>query len=190
MNVKIKYTDEEFLEILKVESKGTDIATESKRLGKKFDKPYRSIYNMMYRTRKAKQELNNETVKSNPKTMRSEVKTKGTVRFYTKEELALIEQDITLQIPLGKIAEKYAKKWNRSINGMYYKVVAIYNKLNPETAQARKIKTKVQPRVTEVKVVQQVALVQEMELQMSSGSTFDCKPSRVTICKDHIRIYF
>lgn len=122
--------------------------------------------------------------------MKSEVKTERKIRFYTKEELALIKQEISLEIPLGKIAEKYAKEWNRPINGIYYKVVSIYNKLNPEIAQARKIKTKVNPRVTKVQVVEQPTLLQEIELQMSEGSTFDCKPSRVTICKDHIRIYF
>jgi hypothetical protein len=124
----------------------------------------------------------------NPKTMKSEVERK--ILFYTKEQLALIKQEISLEIPLGKIAEKYAKEWNRPINGIYYKVLSIYNKLNPEIAQARKIKTKVNPRVRKVQVVKQPTLLQEIELQMSEGSTFDCKPSRVTICKDHIRIYF
>lgn len=120
--------------------------------------------------------------------MKSEVERK--ILFYTKEQLALIKQEISLEIPLGKIAEKYAKEWNRPINGIYYKVLSIYNKLNPEIAQARKIKTKVNPRVRKVQVVKQPTLLQEIELQMSEGSTFDCKPSRVTICKDHIRIYF
>ena len=123
----------------------------------------------------------------NPETMNTV--TKNTIKFYTKEELRTIETSLAIGMTPFKISRKYAEEWDRSQHALHQRVLKLQRDINPD--KPRKSKEKLKSRVTQIEVVEQnTPVMQEMELQMTEGSTFDCKPSRVTICKDHIRIYF
>jgi hypothetical protein len=123
---------------------------------------------------------------NNPKTMSTQAKKTGLKRpnhFYTKEQLTQIEGCIALEMRTDKIVQRFMREWDKPLTGLTHKVREVKRNLKRRALAPQSTST--------IQVVEETTpMVQEMELQMTEGSTFDCKPSRVTICKDHIRIYF
>jgi hypothetical protein len=171
--MKKHYSKQESAELLELAKTTTNPHVDAKKYAKKTSRSYKSVYNRLYRTRVV---LGLHTAKT-----KSVDPLKKTTFFYTKEQVSAITECLNDGMNPSDITRKFAMAWGLSFPSLYIKVAKIKHKLKEEPAPITKIVVEEQPV--------QVA-VQEMELQMSSGSTFDCKPSRVTICKDHIRIYF
>jgi hypothetical protein len=169
--MKKRYSEQEAAELLELAKVTTNPHVDAKKYAKKTSRSYRSIYNRLYRTRVV---LGIHT----PKDKESD-SLKKTTFFYTKEQVAAITECLNDDMNASDITRKFHMAWGLSFPSLYTKVAKIKHKLKEQPTPVAKIVVEQQPVAT-----------QEMELQMSSGSTFDCKPSRVTICKDHIRIYF
>jgi len=169
--MKKHYSPQESAELLEIAKTTTNVFVDAKKYAKKTNRSYKSVYNRLYRDRVV---LGIHT----PKDKESD-SLKKTTFFYTKEQVAAITESLNEGLNPSEVTRKFAMTWGLSFPSLYTKVANIKHKLKEEPTPVAKIIVEQQPVAT-----------QEMELQMSSGSTFDCKPSRVTICKDHIRIYF
>lgn len=163
------YTEKDCLELSELAKITTNVSSDAKKYAQKTGRSYKSVCNRLYRER-----ISLGLVMPKIKEVDS---LKKTSYFYTTEQVSLINKCLNENMNPTEISHKFHKNWGLSFSNLYNKTLKLKHKLNNEPAPITKIVVEQQP-------------VQEMELQMSEGSTFDCKPSRVTICKDHIRIYF
>lgn len=175
---KSQYTEQQTAELKEIAKTSINVYVDSRKFAKKIGKSEKSVYNRIYRER-----MSLGIVRSNAKPIQIAVSSKKTTFFYTKEQVNLITQELKNGLNASDITRMFHISWGLSFPALYIKVAKIKHDLNKPIPVA-KTKIVVKQQVVETPVVQ------EMDLQMTAGSTFDCKPSRVTICKDHIRIYF
>ena len=179
MRTRSKYTPQETAELLEIAKTTINVYADSRKFAKKIGKSEKSVYNRIYRER-----MSLGIVKPRAKVIKVADPLKKTTFFYTKEQVDLIAAELNAGLNPTEVTRKFHMSWGLSFPALYIKVAKIKHALKnaPAPVEVTKVVSK-----QSVEVVQPA---QEMELQMSEGSTFDCKPSRVTICKDHIRIYF
>ncbi len=184
---KSQYTAQENAELLEIAKTTNNVYRDSRKFAKKIGKSEKSVYNRIYRER-----MSLGIVRSKAKPVEVVSSSKKTTFFYTKEQVDLITKELNAGLNPTEITRKFHMSWGLSFPCLYQKVARIKRELAKQPVSISE-PVPVAKIVVEkpVKTVQKMLPpVQEMELQMSEGSTFDCKPSRVTICKDHIRIYF
>jgi len=172
--MKKQYTNKEAAELTELAKTTANVFIDAKNYAEKTGRSYKSVYNRLYRERMILGIHKPKSKEVDP--------LKKTTFFYTKEQVSAITKCLNDGMNASDITRKFHMAWGLSFPSLYTKVANIKHKLKEEATPVAKIVVEEQPV--------QVVAVQEMELQMSEGSTFDCKPSRVTICKDHIRIYF
>lgn len=175
-----QYTQQEIAELKEIAKTTINVYADSRKFAKKIGKSEKSVYNRIYRERmdlgiatsKTKQVVVNEPLEK-------------ITFFYTKKQVSLITEALKDGLTASETTRKFAISWGLSFHALYSKVKRIKDGLK-KPARVPKATIIVKQEAVE----QNTPVVQEMDLQMTEGSTFDCKPSRVTICKDHIRIYF
>lgn len=127
-----------------------------------------------------------ETYNKKPETM-------NTVRFYSVEEINIMKTDIATGEPIGRIAKRLAKEFDRPIPGLEQKMyllkktVPVIAKWKGRKTTKSVIKKQAPLNFTPETVVQQPA---EIGVEVPHGMTFEGKPKRIMLHSDHFRIYF
>jgi hypothetical protein len=102
-----------------------------------------------------------------------------TVVFYSKNQIETIQSEVEAGVPVPKIAQKYAKPWNRNEESLRTKIYKMVRTNNNEVYTKRGRKP--------ANIVSQE---NNKGITLSSGFVFDFKPQRAEMHQDHVRLYF
>lgn len=103
---------------------------------------------------------------------------KAKLRFYSKEEIAIMKAAIRNGEKLTAAAKRLSKDFKRSEASLYVKLLGLAGKLGlKKTRKAAKVQSQ------KIKTV-------EKGVTLRNGFVFDFKPQRAEMFQDHVRIYF
>jgi hypothetical protein len=113
------------------------------------------------------------------------------LRFYTKEEYAIIKTAIESGEPIASIVRRLSVEFNRGKLGLYQKIHTIKKKTPvlhkwegvKRLPSVKKEKLNFEPET----VIQEPA---EIGIEVPHGMTFEGKPKKIMLHSDHFRIYF
>ena len=112
------------------------------------------------------------------------------LNFYSKEEKQILLDEILSKKKQSVIAREYSKKWNRSEQGLVFKIAQIRNSINfPKAAKPTKSLLK-RGRPRKTAIVNTQATVTNNGVQLPSGFVFDFQPRRAEMHSDHVRLFF
>ena len=113
------------------------------------------------------------------------------LRFYTKEEYAIIKTAIESGEPIASIVRRLSVEFNRGKLGLYQKIHTIKKNTSvlhtwkgvKRLPSIKKEKLNFEPEA----VIQEPA---EIGIEVPHGMTFEGKPKKIMLHSDHFRIYF
>jgi hypothetical protein len=122
---------------------------------------------------------------------RKEPEAMSQLKFYTKEEYAIIKTAIESGEPIASIVRRLSVEFNRGKLGLYQKIHTIKKNTpvlhtwegSKRLPSVKKEKLNFEPDV----IIQEPA---EIGIEVPHGMTFEGKPKKIMLHSDHFRIYF
>lgn len=105
------------------------------------------------------------------------------MKFYSKEEVKTITEELKAGVKVTEIARKYSKQWDRTLASLIVKVSGINKELGRCGKRGRPAGSK-NANVTKITTNNNGGVV------LTSGFVFDFKPQRAEMHQDHVRLYF
>lgn len=114
------------------------------------------------------------------------------LKFYTKEEYAIIKTAIESGEPIASIVRRLSVEFNRGKLGLYQKIHTIKKK-TPILHKWEGVKRLPSIKKEKLNFIPETVVQQEpaeIGIEVPHGMTFEGKPKKIMLHSDHFRIYF
>jgi len=111
------------------------------------------------------------------------------LKFYSVEEIKIMKDAIATGEPIGRIARRLSKQFNRPIPGLEQKMYILKKSISVIARwNGYKTKSSAVKKVVNTPIVEQQSA--DIGVEVPHGMTFEGTPKKIMLHSDHFRIYF